>query len=91
MKRKPEFLSLDLILTGQRIHSIIFGKGYSVKEIQEILNLACPQSVYRWMHGYSFPSVDNLYMLSRLFDMHMEDFLVEKGQESKKDKLDTVE
>lgn len=85
MKKKPVFLSLDLILTGQRIHSVIYGNGYSVKEIQEILSLECPQSVYRWMKGYSLPSVDNLYMLSKLFGMHMEDLLVEKVQEGKTD------
>ena len=85
MKRKPAFTPLDLILTGQKIHSIIFENGYSVKEIQEILNLECPQSVYRWMKGHSLPSVDNLYMLSKILNMHMEDLLVEKAQECKKD------
>lgn len=85
MKKKPVFLSLDLILTGQRIHSVIFGNGYSVKEIQEILKLSCPQSIYRWMKGNTLPSIDNLYMLSKLFGMHMEDLLVEKAQENKTD------
>lgn len=80
MGRKPVFVSIDLILTGQRIRSVIFGSGYSVREIQEILNLACPQSVYRWMHGYALPTVDNLYMLSKLFDVPMEDLLVVKVQ-----------
>lgn len=80
MGRKPVLVAIDLILTGQRIRSVIFGSGYSVKEIQEILNLSCPQPVYRWMHGYMLPSVDNLYMLSRLFDVHMEDLLVGKVQ-----------
>ena len=85
MKRKPVFASLDLVLTGQRIRSVISENGYSVKEVQEILNLACPQSIYRWMKGYTFPSIDNLYMLSKLFCVHMEDLLVEKVQESKTD------
>lgn len=80
MGKKPVFVSIDLILTGQRIHSVISESRYSVREIQEILNLACPQSVYRWMHGYALPTVDNLYMLSRLFGMHMEDLLVVKVQ-----------
>ncbi|MCX4379488.1 MAG: helix-turn-helix transcriptional regulator [Lachnospiraceae bacterium] len=44
------------------------------------MNLSCPQSVYRWMRGYALPTVDNLYMLSRLFDVHMEDLLVGKAQ-----------
>lgn len=80
---KPVYISLDIILTGQRIRSVMKEKGYSVKEIQGILNLECPQSVYRWIKGYSIPSVDNLYMLSKLFCMHMEDLLVERVQADK--------
>lgn len=80
MGRKPVLVAIDLILTGQRIRSVIFESGYSVKEIQEILKLSCPQPIYRWMHGYMLPSVDNLYMLSRLFGVHMEDLLVGKVQ-----------
>lgn len=83
MGRKPVFVSIDPVLTGQKIHSVISENRYSVREIQEILNLACPQSVYRWMHGYALPTVDNLYMLSRLFDVHMEDLLVGKVQADK--------
>lgn len=88
MKRKPVFTPLDLILTGQKIHSAILGNGYSVKEIQEILNLSCPQPVYRWLKGYTLPSIDNLYMLSKLFCVHMEDLLVEKVQENKTDAME---
>lgn len=78
MEEKPVFTSLDVTLTAQRIHSVMLAYGYSVSEIQEILHLACPQSVYRWIRGYALPSVDNLYMLSKLFNMHMEDLLVER-------------
>lgn len=81
---KPVYISLDIILTGQRIRSVMKEKGYSVKEIQGILNLECPQSVYRWIKGYSIPSVDNLYMLSKLFCMHMEDLLVERRVQADK-------
>ena len=35
--------------------------------------------------GQTLPSVDNLYRLSRLFDMHMEDLLVERKTESGKE------
>jgi len=46
-----------------------------VKDIQEYLKLACPQSIYRWYKGQILPSVDNLLMLSRLLGVHMEDLL----------------
>jgi len=86
MRKKLIFSSLDIILTGQRIRSVIFAKGYRVTEIQEILHLACPQSVYRWLCGRALPTVDNLYMLSKVFDMHMEDLLVEKNTGNKAEK-----
>lgn len=85
MKGKPIFVSLDIILTGQRIHSVIKDSGYSIRQIQEMLSLSCPQPVYRWIHGSALPSVDNLYRLSKIFQIHMEDLLVEVDTGDKMD------
>ena len=52
--------------------------GYDVKDIQEILQLSCPQPIYRWLKGQILPSVNHLWMLSRLFRVHIEDLLIEK-------------
>ena len=68
--------SLDAILSGQKIHSRIRQSGHSKSEIQEMLGLECPQSIYRWLKGQSMPSIDNLYMLSQILEVHMEDLLV---------------
>lgn len=56
---KNTYVTLDAVLTGERIRSIIFEKGCTVRELQELLNLSCPQPVYRWMKGKILPSVDN--------------------------------
>ena len=40
------------------------------------LHLSYPQSIYRWFKGIILPSVDHLYVLSRLLKIHMEDLLV---------------
>jgi len=74
---------LDSVLTGKKIHDVIFENGYSVKQIQEILGLSCPQPIYRWMHGNTLPTVDHLYRMHRIFGIHMEDMLVESGAEEK--------
>ena len=47
--------SLDAILSGQKIHSRIRQSGHSISEIQEMLGLECPQSIYRWLKGQSMP------------------------------------
>ena len=82
---KAVYISLDVRLTGQRIHNVMKERGYTIRQIQEILNLSCPQPVYRWIGGYTLPSTDNLYRLSKLFCVHMEDLLVEVGTVDKVD------
>lgn len=77
------YTQIDMILTGKRIQDVIRENGYSVRELQELLNLSCPQPVYRWMKGKALPTVDHLYMMHRLFDMHMEDMIVAKGENIK--------
>ena len=76
---KAVHISLDIVLTGQKIHSAIIDSGYSVRQIQEMLNLSCPQPIYRWINGCTLPSTDNLYRLSKILCVHMEELLVEMG------------
>ena len=59
-----------------KLHTAIKNSGYSVAELQKMLYLACPQPIYRWMHGNAIPSVDNLYRLSRILNVSMENLLV---------------
>lgn len=67
---------IDMKLTGKKLSYLAKLRGYSVKDIQEYLGLACPQPVYRWYKGIILPSVDNLLRLSELFGIHMEELLV---------------
>lgn len=68
--------SLDAVQTGKRIHDIFIKNGCDVKDIQIFLNLACPQSIYRWLKGQTLPSIDNLYIMGKIFQLHMDDMLV---------------
>lgn len=80
---KCKFVSIDAVLSGQRLRNIIIKSGYSVEELQEMLCMSCPQTIYRWFWGKSIPSTDNLYAMSKLFGMHMEDMLVEQPKNVK--------
>ena len=60
---------IDMYKTGQNIKRIMLDQGMTVKDVQEYLELAAPQSVYHWFDGRSLPTVDNLYALSELFCM----------------------
>lgn len=73
------YSSLDMIKTGEKIHDIFIKNGCTVKDIQCFLNFACPQSIYRWIKGQTMPSIDNLYRMAEIFQIHMEDLLVTKN------------
>ncbi len=76
MAERNTFTTLDAVLTGRKIHNAIKQSGYSIKELQEMLGLSCPQPIYRWIKGRTLPSIDNLYMLSRILGMPMDELLV---------------
>ena len=73
---KVAYTQIDIVLTGRKIHSVLLENRCKVRQLQEILKLSCPQPIYRWINGKTLPTVDNLYMMHRVFGMHMEDMLV---------------
>lgn len=70
---------IDMHATGTHIKELMDARELSVQDVQEAMGLASPQAVYRWLYGSNLPSVDNLYALSRFFEVSMEDVLVEKA------------
>ena len=72
------FQPIDQIKTGIKIKTMLRMAGYDVKYIQSYLQLSCPQPIYRWFKGQVLPTVDHLYMLSKLLKVHMEDLLIQK-------------
>lgn len=68
--------SINLEKTGERLKKAMDDVGIEVKYVQRYLGLTCPQSIYKWFKGKALPSVDNLYALSKLLGVHMEDLLV---------------
>ena len=66
---------VDLNRTGPNICIIREQSGISVKELQELLGFATPQAIYKWQHGDSLPTVDNLVALSVIFDVPIDDIL----------------
>jgi len=78
--KKEAGVTLDMGRSGQLLNYVIRKRGYTVSEIQKELGLACPQPVYRWLRGQTMPSIDNLYSLSKILKIHMDDLVV-SGQD----------
>ena len=79
MSQAPSYPNIDMHRTGKKMKHMLESAGYTPRRIQEYLHLSCVQPIYRWYKGTILPSVDHLFMLSQLLDVHMEDFLVKKN------------
>ena len=69
------FPSINNRETGVNIRRMLDERGLTVKDIQHYLKLGSVQSVYHWLNGISLPTVDNLYALSHLFKVPIDDML----------------
>lgn len=69
------FPVIDKRETGIHLRRIMDEQGFTVKDVQEYLGLGSVQSVYHWLNGLSMPTVDNLYALSHLFQMPVDDMI----------------
>lgn len=68
--------AINMMATGKNITRLRMEKGLSVKELQDIFGFATPQAIYKWQHGVTLPTVDNLVILAAVFHVHMDEILV---------------
>lgn len=66
---------IDKRKTGIHLRKIMDEKNLSVKDVQQFLGLGSVQSVYHWLNGKSMPTIDNLYALSELFQIPIDDMV----------------
>lgn len=69
------FPVIDKKKTGIHLRKMMDERGFTVKDIQKYLKLASVQSVYHWLNGLTMPTIDNLYALSELFQMPIDDMI----------------
>ncbi len=70
------YRSIDMAATGRNIAELRRTHGYSVADLQHYFGFDAPQAIYKWQRGQSIPSTDNLYALSYLLGVSMEEILV---------------
>ncbi len=79
-----EFPVIDLEATGRNITRLRKEKGLSVRDLQEWFGFEVPQAIYKWQHGRCLPTVDNLFALSSLLGVPMNEILVARGERSER-------
>lgn len=82
LKYRPgETMGIDMKLTGRRLKSLCDRREITVKTIQKELYIGSFQSVYAWFAGKALPSLDNMYRLSRLLRVPMDEMIVDMAGE----------
>ena len=74
---EKSFPVIDAVETGRNILRLRKAHGYSVRNLQDYFGFEAPQAIYKWQRGESLPTVDNLYALSCLLGVSMNDIIIE--------------
>ncbi len=76
---RKERITADMVATTQRISQLIYESGKSDRELGEQMNLTA-QTINKWRHGNGIPDTENLFNLSRILGIQMDDFFVSQNQ-----------
>ena len=69
-------LRINMTETGNNISRLRKEKGITIKQIQEQMGFNTPQAIYRWMRGETMPTLDNVFALSELLNVTVEEIVV---------------
>lgn len=70
--------AIDKVGTGRRIREYMDDRGLTVKDVKGHLQLGSVQSIYHWLEGKALPSMDNLFALSILLEVTIDDLICSK-------------
>lgn len=71
-----EYPVIDVKATGRNIANLKTKKGITVRELSRYLGMENTNSVYKWFRGDALPTLDNLYAISVLFEVSMNEIVV---------------
>ncbi len=68
-------LGIDMDATSKRIAELIDNSGLSDKELGRIMGLSV-QSINKWRHAHCLPDIENIFILSQILGVKIDDFFV---------------
>lgn len=72
---EKKYPTIDKVKTGKQIRRLMNALGLTVMDVQKYMGLATQQAVYHWLNGRSLPTIDNVYALSELFKVPMDQII----------------
>ena len=71
-----EYPTINLKATGEKIKFYRKKSGFTVSQVQDHLMFNTPQAIYKWQNGKCLPTIDNLVVISKLFNVTIDDIIV---------------
>lgn len=66
---------IDTIATGRKIHDMRVAAGMTIQDVQNACGVTAT-SVCNWQKGKSMPSLDNLVILSSIWNVSLDSLVV---------------
>ena len=67
---------INTAATGRNIDRLRAEAGLSVRDIQMVFGFATPQAIYKWIHGTTLPTIDNMVILAAMLDVTLDEIVV---------------
>ena len=67
---------VDTVATGRNIDRLRIAAGMSVRDMQLVFGFTTPQAIYKWIHGTSMPTIDNLVILAAMLGVTLDEIVV---------------
>lgn len=67
---------INVDATGKQLKQIRKEHNFSVQDIQHQIGLISAQAIYKWERGQALPSLDNIVILAKLYEVTLDDLLV---------------
>ena len=67
---------INVDTTGKQLKRIRKEHNFSVQDIQHQIGLISAQAIYKWERGQALPSLDNIVILAKLYEVTLDDLLV---------------
>ena len=64
--------------TGNNITRLRKINNLSIRDVQEAMGFNTPQAISKWQRGEAMPSIDNLIVLSELFNTSIDEIIVKE-------------
>lgn len=71
-------IRVDMQATGSKIKELRKQKQLKVAELAEIMN-SSENTIFKWQRGECLPTIDNLIVLSTIFETTMDDIIQTEG------------